>query len=409
MNTSKKIVIFTTMILTFSMAFLAIDGGINYSLPSQVTPSVALSEATLPSNYSFYHYIPANAVNYGLLVDSSYYHQKYYPSGINGTQMQKNLDYFSNSEDCAHFVSEALIAGGLTSLASNPPGDNLQGYDNGQFVGSYGIVGVYRLVDYLAGYVLPVFSTNATVEQTLQYQPVPASYQGSPLASVYYVTNDSMYPSYFLSPGDMIADGGVGAGHAMLYIGGGTVVQTDPAGKWQYAPGPLLGDMNISFYGMDTLNNQNVSSLYIHMPTFSSQHSVRITVLSNGAPLKDSSTFSLTEIPSGHSVTLIGSFPDGVGIGNYTYTWYDNGKLVSNDQVLNFSPYSGANDLELVSSGSNGSASTYFTFYSGSVPAGTYVLFHSGTNFITVYITYAAIIAAVVGGSSIYAVRRRKK
>ena len=30
-----------------------------------------------------------------------------------------------------------------------------------------------------------------------------------------------MFPSYFLSPGDVIVDGGAGNGHAMLYIGNG--------------------------------------------------------------------------------------------------------------------------------------------------------------------------------------------
>ena len=54
------------------------------------------------------------------------------------------------------------------------------------------VVGVYRLVDFLAGYHLPLFSTNSTVESKLGYQPIPASYSGSPLASIYYVTNDSI-------------------------------------------------------------------------------------------------------------------------------------------------------------------------------------------------------------------------
>ena len=373
MKEKNTLIILSAIIFAIFLLFTSLGAGNSGPQSSPSVPLVQNTAASVPTGYSFYHYDPANAVAYAKLVDSKYYHQKYYPSGINQSQLQKNLDYFYNSEDCAHFVSEALIAGGMTVLANNPPGDNLVGYDGGAFVGSYGIVGVYRLVDFLAGYHLPLFSTNSTVESKLGYQPIPASYSGSPLASIYYVTNDSMYPAWFLSPGDMVADGGAGGGHAMMYIGGGTVVQTDPAGKWQYAPGPYLGDPNISFYGMDTLNGQNVSSLYIHMPTFSSVHTVAITVLSGGNPLKDSTLFSFTTAPAGQKVTLIGSFPDGVGIGNYTYTWYDNGKLISNSQTLNFMPQSGTNSLVLDSTGSNGTATTSFTFYSGSVPASAYL------------------------------------
>ena len=373
MKEKNPLLIFAAITFAIFLLFTSLGAGNAGPQSSPSVPLVQNTAASVPTGYSFYHYDPANAVAYAKLVDSKYYHQKYYPSGINQSQLQKNLDYFYNSEDCAHFVSEALIAGGMTVLANNPPGDNLVGYDNGAFVGSYGIVGVYRLVDFLAGHHLPLFSTNSTVEYTLGYQPIPASYSGSPLASIYYVTNDSMYPAWFLSPGDMVADGGAGGGHAMMYIGGGTVIQTDPAGNWQYAPGPYLGDPNISFYGMDTLNGQNVSSLYIHMPTFSSVHTVAITVLSGGNPLKDSTSFSFTTAPAGQKVTLIGSFPDGVGIGNYSYSWYDNGKLISNGQTLNFMPQSGTNSLVLDSTGSNGTATTSFTFYSGSVPASAYL------------------------------------
>ncbi len=393
MKEKNPLIILSAIIFAIFLLFTSLGAGNSGPQSSPSAPLVQNTAVSAPTGYSFYHYDPTNAVNYAQLVDSKYYHQKYYPSGINQSQLQKNLDYFYNSEDCAHFVSEALIAGGMTALANNPPGDNLVGYDGGAFVGSYGIVGVYRLVDFLAGYHLPLFSTNSTVEYTLGYQPIPASYNGSPLASIYYVTNDSMYPAWFLSPGDMVADGGAGGGHAMLYVGGGTVVQTDPAGKWQYAPGPYLGDPNISFYGMDTLNGQNVSSLYIHMPTFSSVHTVAITVLSSGNPLKDSTLFSFTTAPAGHKVTLIGSFPDGVGIGNYTYSWYDNGKLISNSQTLNFMPQSGTNNLVLDSTGSNGTATASFTFYSGSVPASAYLAFLAVGGVIVaigliVYLTY---------------------
>lgn len=344
--------------------------------------------SSLPQGYTFFNYNPSKAVSYGMLVHQDYYQTSTYPAGINNSIMQKNLDHYS-SEDCAHFVSEALIAGGLTILSANPPGDNLAGYMNGQFVGSYGIVGVYRLVSFLAGYTLPIFM-NTTAESFFGYQPVPASFSGTPLATVYYVTNDTMMPSYFLSPGDVIADGGVGGGHVMLYTGNGQVVQTDPATTWGYVPGPLGGDANISNAGYDTLNGSNVSSLYIHMPTFSSVHTISITILSNGMVLKPSSTFSYTTTPSGSSVYLVGSFPDGVGIGNYSYSWYDNGNLISTQQNLSYNPQPGANHLKLESTGSNGTATTEFTFYSGSVPISAYL------PYIAIGIVVAAAIAATV-------------
>lgn len=316
--------------------------------------------AAVPSYYNFFNYSPKAAISYAMMVHSKYFDSSYYPSGLNFSILQKNLDHFG-SEDCAHFISEILIAAGLTELAVNAPngpGDNLTTYDNGLFVGSYGIVGVYRLVSYLLGYVPSVFSTNASVEAKLGYQPIPASFQGSPLATPYYVLNESMLPSYFLSPGDIIADGGVGAGHIMLYIGNGTVVQTDPAEEWDYAPG---FDLNISFYGLDTLNGHNVSAIYIHMPTFHGPKTVNITVLSNGTIVH-----SDTLINGSQNVYIIGSFPDGVGLGNYSYEWIDNGKIVSFQQNFTFKPQYGKNNLELKSSGSNGTAYRNFTFYYGS-------------------------------------------
>lgn len=392
----------TLVFLGFIVVIIVILSSFGLASPThRTTPDIKYSgssKISIPKNYSFYNYSPSSAMKYGLLVHDKYFHKSTYPAGINESILQKNLDYFYNSEDCSHFVSEALIAGGLTILAQNPPGDNLNGYDGGDFVGSYGIVGVYRLDSYLAGHVLPIFSTNATVEATLGYQPIPAGYEGSPLASVYYVINDSLLPAYYLSPGDVISDGGVGGGHIMLYIGNGNVVQTDPAAIWHYLPGPLGGDYNISFYGLDTLNGKNVSSLYIHIPTFSNVHTVRITALYNGSPLKDSTLTSNTVIPSGSSVYLIGSFPNGVGIGNYAYSWYDNGKLISNQQNFTFNPLNGVNNLKLESTGSNGTATTTFTFYSGSVPLSGYIF----------YISISAVVVIAIGVSTMVILRRRR-
>ena len=320
-----------------------------------------LSSLTVPStSTATLDYNPLLTLEYAQLIHTKYYHTPYYPAGINESILQKNLDHFG-SEDCAHFVSEALIAGGLSVLARNPPGDNLSGYDNGAFVGSYGIVGVYRLADYLAGYDLPVFPANNSVETTIGYQPIPASYAGSPHTSVYYVLNDSVLPSYVLSPGDVIVDGGAGNGHVMLYTGNGNVIQTDPAGEWAYAPGV---DYNISFYGLLTLNGKNVSALDMHMPTFSGPRSVNITALVGGNPLKA----VLAHVSRGSAVTLIASFPDGVGYGNYTYSWYVNGLQVSSDQSFVFHPATGENNITVVSTGSNGNATSSYIII---VPAPT--------------------------------------
>ncbi len=361
------------------------NNGLNFQT-SAITPVV-------PAGYSLFDYNRAAAVNYGNMVDKQYASSSTYPSGLNQSVMQKNLDNYG-SEDCAHFVSEALIRGGLTVLAQNPPGDNLQGYDGGKFVGSYGIVGVYRLGSYLLGYVPPVFSTNATAESTLQYQPVPASFQGSPLMSVYYVMNESMLPAYYLTPGDVIMDGGAGGGHAMLYIGNGTVAQTDADTEWQYTPG---ADYNISFYGLDTLNGQNVSAIYLHMPTFNSVHSVNITALYNNKVVKNAA-----QLKQGSSVYLIGSFPNGVGLGNYTYHWTDNGKSISDQQNFTFKLQNGENKISLSSTGTNGTAYDNFTVYSGSASASS----GSGLS----YIELGGIIAAIVviAAVAVFAITRRK-
>ena len=320
-------------------------------------PYGRISSGSSSYYYPGYSYNGQNAVSYARLIDQNYYHSSTYPSGTDATVFQKNLDHYG-SEDCAHFVSEALISGGLSSLSSNPPGDNLTGYDHNNFVGSYGIVGVYRLADYLAGYDLPVFPVNATDEQTIGYQPIPASYYGSPHASVYYVTNDSMFPSYFLSPGDVIVDGGAGNGHATLYAGNGTVIQTDPANMWQYDPGI---DYNISFYGLLTLEGQNVSALYMHMPTISPLKTVRITGIIGDMIVNSSQT----TVPGGSRMLMIASFPDGVGFGNYTYLWKDNGVTLSASQSFNLPMVPGKNEIEVESTGSNGTAYANVTLYNG--------------------------------------------
>ena len=344
------------------MQVVSASGGNNGLQSSSSAVSLAGKGITdTTSNfYSGYSYSESTAVAYGNLVHSKYFHTSSYPAGINENQSQKNLDHY-NSEDCAHFVSEALIAGGLTVLANNPPGDNLQGFDGGQFVGSYGIVGAYRLANYLAGYDLPIFPNNSTAEQVLGYYPLPGSYTGSPHTPVYYVTNDSMKPSYFLSPGDVIIDGGAGSGHAMLYIGNNQVIQTDPAAKLTYYPGI---NYNISFGPYGRLNGQNVTSIYLHMPTISNSKAVRITAISGSSVFNATSGFISNPAP----VKLIASYPDGVGFGNYTFKWYDNGQLVSDSQVYAFTPSNGTNSMEVESAGSNGTAYSNFTLYVGNKP-----------------------------------------
>ena len=333
------------------------------------------------------YYNGTKAVDYGLMVHTDYIHKAYYPAGINQSILQKNLDYF-NSEDCAHFVSESLIAGGLTVLASNPPGDNLTSYDQGYFGnGSYGIVGVYRLADWLAGYDLPIFPNNATDEQTIGYYPIPASYAGSPQATMFYVFNYTMFPSYFLSPGDVVMDGGAGGGHAMLYIGNGQVVQTDPAAIWNYSPAV---DNNITFYGILSYFGKNVSSLYVHIPTFG-EKSVRISVLNDNTNI----TGNLSAVKAGEKLTFIGSFPNGVGEGNYTYQWIVNGKSISNSQFFNLTTSPGTYNIEVVSTGSTGSVNTSMSFTIGGSSTTT-----------TILVVGLVIVVAAV--SAIFLFKRRK-
>ena len=354
-----------------------------------------------------YTYIPnynsSKAIEYALMVHNEYFHKAYYPSGLNYSVMQKNLDYF-NSEDCAHFVSEALIAGGLTYLAQNPPGDNLTNYGSG-FPGSYGIVGVYRLADWLAGYVLPIISTNSTIEGLIGYQPIPASYIGSPHAAVYYVTNDSILPSYIIWPGDVVMDVGVGDGHAMLYIGNNDVVQTDPADLWSYIPGY---DDNISTtlyisssngtltpINVLTLNGENVSSIYLSIPTFpfNSKKEVRITILQDGVNVTGS------RINFNKEITFVGSFPRGIGFGNYSYEWKINGKVVSKNQVFTTFLKNSSYTVTLSVTGSNGTVYSNYTIGSPSS------LKNSWPN-IFVYIGGAIIIAVV---SIIYYKRKKRE
>lgn len=338
----KPLLVIIVSIMILTVAFSFVNTEVNAQNPNH--------NNIQDLNQAIQSYTPnyngTRAVNYAMMVHNDYLHQKQYPSGLNQSVMQKNLDYF-NSEDCAHFVSEALIAGGLTYLAHNPPGDNLTNYLGG-FPGSYGIVGVYRLADWLAGYDLPIFPANATEESIIGYQPIPASYAGSPHASIFYVTNYSMLPSYFLYPGDVVMDGGAGNGHAMLYIGNGDVVQTDPAAVWQYSP---TVDNNITFYGMLSLNGLNVSAIYIHIPTFANK-AVRITILSGSRNI----TGDLSSIKDGQQITLISSFPNGLGFGNYSYNWYINGNLekTSESPIFTLNYESSINEISLRVSGSNG-------------------------------------------------------
>ncbi len=358
-------------------------------------PGIRSTAALVDSSFSqTLNYKPSLALEYAQLVHTKYYHAAYYPAGINESILQKNLDHF-NSEDCAHFVSEALIAGGLTVLAGSPPADNLSTYDQGAFNGSYGIVGVYRLADYLAGYDLPVFPNNATTESKMGYQPIPASYAGSPRTSVYYVLNDSMLPSYFLSPGDVIVDGGAGNGHVMLYTGNGSVIQTDPANEFAYAPGV---DYNISFYGLLTLGGKNVSALYMHMPTFSGSHSVAITALNGGVALNASSA----RVASGSVLSLIASFPDGVGYGNYTYRWSVNGHQVSSNQTFTYRPVSGENNITVVSTGSAGSATASYTIFA-------YAKSVSGAISPSVLLLLVSSVSVLAAASALIIIRRKKK
>lgn len=370
--------------------------------PSSTSVEKGIINAAAQANYvPGLNYNPSAAVSYALLVDSKYYHAHQYPAGLNESIKQKNLDYY-NSQDCAHFVSEALIAGGLTALANNPPGDNLQGFDHNYFIGSYGIVGSYRLVDFLAGYDLPVF-TNKTAQGIVEYNPTPASFAGSPHASIYYVTTGQMMPSYFLSPGDVITDGGAGDGHSMIYIGNNHVLQTDPAGNVSYFPGI---NYDISFPPYMELNNQSVVSIYIHIPTISTTKTVGITVLNGPHPLNA----TLDYMQSPEPLKLVSSFPDGVGFGNYSFSWYDNGNLVSRSQVANFTPLSGINDLQVKATGSNGTASSTYTLYVGSSTHSAYLKqiensgFFTGTTIAVIGIVAAAIVGVV---AATIVIRRR--
>lgn len=369
---------------------------------SSALASSGIINAVAQANYvAGLNYNPSAALSYAHMVDTKYYHAHQYPAGLNKSIMQKNLDYY-NSEDCAHFVSEALIAGGLTALANNPPGDNLQGFDHNYFIGSYGIVGSYRLVDFLAGYDLPIF-TNKTAQSIARYNPTPASFAGSPHASIYYVTTGQMMPSYFLSPGDVITDGGAGDGHSMIYIGNNHVLQTDPAGNVSYFPGI---NYDISFPPYMELNGQSVISIYAHMPTISNVKTVGITVLNGPHPLNASFDYMKNPEP----LKLVSSFPDGVGFGNYTFEWYDNGNPVSSSQVSNFTPSSGINNLQVKATGSNGTAASTYTLYVGNSTYPAYLKQESGTGLFTdTTMAVIGIVSAAIIGIAVAAIIRRKK
>ncbi|MBX8644784.1 MAG: hypothetical protein KIY12_08720, partial [Thermoplasmata archaeon] len=181
------------MVLTVFQA-----GGITIT-PQFQYPAIRNSSAngtnTVPAVIGVENYNPQAAVNYAWLIHTKYFHLSQYPSGLNSSMLQENLDH-NNSEDCAHFVSQALIAGGLTALAYNPA-------PYASFNRTYGIVNVYMLSIWLAGYNLSIFplpGTSAFIElhsQGVYWRP-PPTFNGTPDASVYYVTNESMLPSYFL-------------------------------------------------------------------------------------------------------------------------------------------------------------------------------------------------------------------
>ena len=376
--------------LMLSSLYSPANTGVGNSFSGQIITNT--SYHYYPSNNT---YNPAAAVAYAEMVHQNYFHKQTYPAGINQSILQKNLDFY-NSEDCAHYVSEALIAGGLTDLAlvgNGYPGDNLTNYQSG-FPGSYGIVGAYRLADYLTGYDLPIFPNNTTAERIMGYQPLPASYLGSPHATIYYVTNYSMMPASFLSPGDVIIDGGAGSGHAMMYIGNGSVLQTDPADQWQYSPAV---DQNISFYGLLTYHGANVSAIYIHIPTNTSTKEVKITGFSGKTYLNQS-----RETLSTGTVNLIGSFPDGVGYGNYTYSWMDNGKVVSNSQVTSLNLIQGQNNITLEATGSNGTATA--TMLVNYEPQQGFVILGISAPLSYVIVALPVIIIAAV---AVYAVKRK--
>ena len=105
----------------------------------------------------------------------------------------------------------------------------------------------------------------------------------------------------------------------------------------------------------------NVTSLYIHIPTFVNP-SVRISVLSNYQNI----TNNLTKVKSGEKLTFIGSFPNGVGQGNYSYKWLVDGKQMSIGQFFNYTPDSGNYKIEVVATGSTGSVEETVTFSVGS-------------------------------------------
>ncbi len=389
MNWGKRSMV---LFLAVSIVLVALLGS-SFSVVVQppfpvVENTTAHSSATV---FGATNYDVQAAVAYAWLIHTKYYHTAQYPSGLSPSVMQENLDH-NNSEDCAHFVSQALIAGGLKALAYNPA-------PYASFNKSYGLVNVYMLSIWLAGYNLPIFPLPGTSAYTdLHSQGVywrpPPTYNGTPEASVYYVTNESMLPSYFLSPGDVIVDGGVGDGHVVLYVGNGNVIQTDPANYWTYQPGL---DLNISTGGMMTYNGKNVSAMYIHIPTFHGPKGINITTLYDGHPLKNSSS-----IRAGSSIYMIGSFPYGVGRGNYTYRWTDNGKVVSTQQNFTFQPKSQLNNIELQSTGSNGTAYQNFTVYSKSQAS-------SGLNGVVIAGVIVAAIAVVVAVSIVMVHRKRIK
>ena len=81
MKEKNPLLIFAAITFAIFLLFTSLGAGNAGPQSSPSVPLVQNTAASVPTSYSFYHYDPANAVAYAKLVDSKYYHQKYYPSG----------------------------------------------------------------------------------------------------------------------------------------------------------------------------------------------------------------------------------------------------------------------------------------------------------------------------------------